>query len=69
MRRVHVEENGDIRAIVYWCNEWQEFVVRLIEHDEYMPTAFDYFTDDKQDAIDTAKVMVAARVKSNANKV
>lgn len=44
---------GNHHAVVAYSTEWQEFRVRFNDKPES-----DYFTDDKQDAYDTAKFVL-----------
>lgn len=54
-RRLVFKTDGDSDfAKVYYDSEWQEYVVKFYEGGKYIPEA-DYFTDDKDDAIGTAK--------------
>ncbi len=67
MRKVHSYEFNNVKAVVYRDAEWEEFRVRLYE-DGKLNEAADYFTDDKEDARDTAFAMVnAARTQINVN--
>lgn len=43
-------------VLVVWDTEYQEFICEVYEAGEHLEE-LDYFTDDKQDALDTAKVM------------
>lgn len=43
---------------VYRCHEWDEFVVRLYHPVHGLQAESDYHTDDKQDALETAKTMI-----------
>lgn len=55
-RRVHVEVNGARMVKVFYFPDLSEYVARLyIAGELYIPA--DYFTGDKQDAIDTARAM------------
>ena len=55
-RRVHSEINGARTVKVFYDPDLSEYVARLyVAGDLYEPA--DYFTDDKADAIDTAKNM------------
>lgn len=56
-KRIHTVTEAERTAKVYRDTVWAEFIVRLYETDELVQRA-DYFTDDKQDAIDTAEQMV-----------
>ena len=56
-RIVHTETNGSNKVVVKYTSEIQEYVCILYK-DDVMVRDSDYFTDDKQDAIDTAKCMV-----------
>ncbi len=47
------------RSSIYYDPEWQEFVVKFWQHGEYQANA-DYFTNDKADAILTAKALIAS---------
>jgi hypothetical protein len=42
-------------AKVYRDSEYEEFVVKFYRHAEYVGSAADYFTNDKSDALVTAK--------------
>lgn len=42
---------------IFWDTEWEEYRVKLWAGGKRKPLA-DYHTDDRQDAIDTAKLMV-----------
>lgn len=42
------------RAVVYWCYEFSEFVVKFYRDGVYQAKA-DYFTDCRSDALGTAK--------------
>ena len=44
------------RTRVYWDSQWEEYRVKLWQGGKRAEGA-DYHTDDKQDALDTAKVM------------
>ena len=46
------------KVVVYWNSEWKEFIVRpYSDQGKPLGANFDYFTDDKQDAINTAEAM------------
>ena len=57
MRLIHTETKGSITVKVYYCNEWQEYQNKVYINGEYKPEQTSY-TDDKQDAIDTAKLIL-----------
>ena len=46
----------DIKVKTVYNPDYQEYVDKLYVDGKYQPDA-DYFTDDKQDASDTAKAM------------
>jgi hypothetical protein len=52
VRLIYKLENG---TRVYWCREFEEYVV--LTFDQKIEEGHGYFTDDKQDAIDTAADM------------
>jgi hypothetical protein len=52
-RRIHTYENNGKQAKVYRNSDFDEYEVRFSVQGEDLPDA-DYFTNDKQDAIDTA---------------
>lgn len=55
-------------AKIFWDRDWNEFVVRFYEQGEYNQEA-DYHTDDKQDAVDTAKSWIAKAPMAEAEKI
>ena len=58
LRTIAFEHEGPF-AKVYRDSEWDEFTVKLFDASgQHMPKS-DYFTSDKEDAVETAKVMVA----------
>ena len=57
LRKIHTETRGARVVKVYRDSEWSEFRCRLYVAGVLRPEA-DYFTWDKDDAIDTAKAMV-----------
>lgn len=56
MRKIFEIVDRDRKVRVFWNASVSEYRVRLYENDILYPHA-DYFTDDKQDAIDTARAM------------
>lgn len=56
LKRIHVETNGDRTVKVYRDSEWNEYRARLYESGKLYAPA-DYHTDDRTDAIETAKKM------------
>jgi hypothetical protein len=46
------------RAKVYWDSEWREYRTRFYENGVYLGESCDSFTDDKADALATAKAEV-----------
>lgn len=50
-REVHTEQGRNITAVVYWDTEWCEYVVSI------GVVEADYYTSDRQDALDTARAM------------
>lgn len=59
MRVIFVLEKGDRKVRVVHNNEYNEYIVKLYINGIRVPDA-DYFTDDRGDAMDTAKEMVKA---------
>ena len=59
MRLVRTVINADNgrKAKVYYRHGWQDYVVKLYVNGNYIAES-DYFTDDKEDASDTAFAMV-----------
>ena len=53
-------ENGK-KTKVYWNADYSEYVVRFFNHKGVHMDASDYFTNDKKDALNTAKIAVEAR--------
>ena len=53
-RKIHVYESNGKQAKVYRNAELDEYEVRFYRKHQPLPTSTDYFTNDKQDAIDTA---------------
>ena len=41
---------------VYYCSEWNEYIVRWFASNGQYDVACDYHTDDKDDAYDTAEL-------------
>lgn len=50
-------ENGNMAASIAWETDIEEYRVRLYKDNKAYPPA-DYFTDDREDAICTARHMV-----------
>ncbi len=59
MRKAHSVSNGNREVKVYWDTDWEEYISRLYIDGVLIDSA-DYFTNDWQDAIDTAALMVKA---------
>jgi len=57
MRKILVDTKGDIKVQIYYSHQWNEYTVKLYIKGVYQ-THSDYFTDDKQDAYDTAQHML-----------
>lgn len=58
---VKYQTKGDVRcAKVYRDAEWNEYRVKFFTNGFHQSRA-DYHTDDKQDAIDTAKYMIGLK--------
>lgn len=53
-RLLSQHENGNRAVKIYRDTVWNEYIVRFYLNDEYEEKA-DYHTDDKQDAVDTAR--------------
>lgn len=56
-RKIGVVGNELYHAVIYRDPEWNEFVVRFYEYDELMKES-DLFTDDKQDAFNSARAAI-----------
>ena len=58
-RRVYLEviTQNQTKVKVFWDSEWQEYIVRTYIEAVLVPD-YDYFTEDRDDAIDTAKVIL-----------
>ena len=61
IRKVQELVHETSKAIVYWCYEFMEFVVKFYKEGVYQEEA-DYFTDSRSDAIGTAKWQIGATV-------
>lgn len=61
MKKIHEITFGARTAKVYRDSNWNEYRVRLYARGR-LDEATDYFTDDKQDAIDTAAAMVRQKL-------
>lgn len=59
-RLIHTETQGSTEAKVYWNSSLGEYTVRLFKNGRLDEKA-DYFTDDKNDAKQTAKRMARGR--------
>lgn len=57
MKKVHHATRGPIAVKVHHSAEHREYRARLYYHGQAIP-ALDYYTDDKQDATDTAAKML-----------
>lgn len=55
-RRIHAETTGERMVKVFYDSDMGEYIVRLYVNGILYPPA-DYFTDDRQDAIDTSAAM------------
>ena len=59
MRLIHIETNGPRSVMVYRESSLNEYVCRFSDATgKPGSNVGDYFTDDKQDALDTAKAML-----------
>jgi hypothetical protein len=57
LRKIHTETLGARVVKVYRDSDWAQFICMLyVDEVHYSPA--DYFTGDRDDAIDTAKAMV-----------
>jgi hypothetical protein len=61
MKLIQVFNSSERQVKVYWCKEWSEYQCKLYEVVSgkakfYEPAT--YHTDDKQDALDTARKMI-----------
>jgi len=62
MRKIETFNNTATQTRVYWCVEWQEYQVkfyRVAGGAFKIDSDSTYHTDNKQDAIDTARKMNA----------
>lgn len=57
MKKIAVFSFGNRTAKVYRDSEWQEYRVKFYVAGTHMDAA-DYHTDDREDAMDTAKVAI-----------
>lgn len=57
---VHSEKSGGNEVKVYWSSADNEYVAKLFKNGKHYEPA-DYFTDDKNDAMGTAKKMAKGR--------
>jgi hypothetical protein len=58
MRLIKSIIRDETAARIYYCHRHQEYVVKIYYKGMYVENA-DYFTDCRQDAIATAKAMLA----------
>jgi hypothetical protein len=56
MRKIFEIKNDTLRVAVHYNREWQEYRIRLYLNGEFNDIT-DVFTDDKEDAIATAKTI------------
>lgn len=61
LRLIETLINGNNTAKVYRDAEWQEYRVKFWQNGFRQPERTDYHTDDKQDAIGTAKEMIGVK--------
>ena len=61
-RKIAVVGNELYYGKIYRDTDWNEYVVKFYEFDDYIPNA-DFHTDNKQDAFDTARVESNRRLK------
>lgn len=54
----YISEDGSKVVKISWVEEWEEFHVKLWI-DKKFQMGVTYFTDNLEDAVDTAKAMVA----------
>lgn len=64
LKLVHKIECGTYEGRVYRNSNWNEYIVKLFIDGKHAFPDADYHCDDKQDAIDTAIVMVEQVVKA-----
>lgn len=55
-RKIQQAPKGNGRLVLAYSSEWQEYRIRFYIDAEAMPE-WDYFTTDKQDALDTFESM------------
>lgn len=56
--KTKLEFKGHVIKIL-WDSDWEEYIVRFYKDGVYMAES-DYYTDDKEDALDTAKATLYA---------
>lgn len=66
-RLIHTETNGNATVKVYWNGDWEEYVARLFVNGVENANA-SYHTDDKDDAISTAKDMARRASTSDSSR-
>jgi hypothetical protein len=68
MKAIKTFGHGIAVARVYRDSEWNEYRVRILRNGHPL-TALDYHTDDKADALDTAKFMLARALGQHVHTV
>lgn len=59
LRTVQIQKHPGVRAKVFRDDDWDEYRVELHRPDGHR-TAEDYYTDDLDDALDTARLLIQA---------
>jgi hypothetical protein len=62
MKRIHMSEYENKKAVVRYNSELKEYIVKLYI-DGKLQADCDYYTDDKDDAINTSELMICPVVK------
>jgi len=67
MRLISTINNSlGFKAKVYFDNEWNEYIVKYYDGKLELPEGTFYHTDDKEDAINTAKHEIKFMADNNA---
>ena len=64
MRKIKTFSEKDVSVSIYWNAEYEEFCCKLFDCGVHIKNA-DYFTDDKDDAMPTAQLMLEQYVALN----
>lgn len=64
MKKIHHATRGPVAVKVHYSAEWREYRARLYYHGQAIP-ALDYFTQDREDATDTAHKILQWHTKES----